>query len=471
MRLRSLAPCVLALSIAAACQADAAGADPRHTYVLRLADAPLVEHAAARAEQQGLVATLGRRAALRTVLSSDDSAGYLAHLDAAREAVLAAGGKALGRTLPPRHAYRYASNGVALELTDAEARQLASLPGVAGVHRERIEHVLTDAGPQWIGADKLWNGQVAGAAKTKGEGVVIGIVDTGINPTHPSFAATGGDGYTHTNPRGHFYGKCADGTLSSCNAKLIGIYDMTDEGTNGIDSAGHGSHVSGIAAGNAITDALQGNTVSLPRNVSGVAPHANIIMYKACKVDTSGQSGGSCGESDLIAALDQATADGVDVINYSIGGDAQDPFQLLAENSDAAAMFNARNAGIVVVVAAGNEGPGAHSITEPANAPWVLAVANASHNRRFANSVGDFSGVAGAPGTLQGLGYTAGYGPADIVYAGDFGNALCGKGATEGTSPTGASNPFAPGTFHGQIVVCDRGTYARVEKGYNVKAA
>ena len=408
---------------------------------------------------------------MRRELDGAESAAYRQRLDAARAGVLDAGSAALGRTLAARHTYRYTGNGVALVLSENEAARIAALPGVSAVRRERIEHVLTDAGPEWIGADGLWNGQVSGIPATRGEGVVIGIIDTGINPSHPSFAATGGDGYTHTNPRGHFYGLCTNGN-ATCNAKLIGIYDMTDEGTQGVDSVGHGSHVAGIAAGNALTDALQGHTVALPRNVSGVAPHANIIMYKACKAATASHPTGGCAESDLVAAIEQATVDGVDVINYSIGGDAADPYSLLFLGSnDSAAFFQARAAGIVAVAAAGNAGPGAASIGEPANSPWIIAVANASHNRRFSNSIGGFSGVANAPPTLAGQGYTAGFGPATIVYAGNFGNALCGIGDTQGASPTGASNPFAPGTFHGEIVICDRGTYARVEKGFNVGAA
>jgi subtilisin family serine protease len=446
------------------CAAAVQGAETtRRTYLVSLLGAPLVEHA--RAREPGM-----EKPALRRALESADSIAYLLRLDAQRRDVLEAAANLLGRDLAPLHAYRHATNGMALKLTQSEAQRLATLPGVVRVRRERTEHILTDAGPQWIGADKLWTGQDSGIAATKGEGVVIGIVDTGINPTHPSFAATAGDGYTHTNPRGHFYGLCATGQ-ATCNAKLIGIYDMTDEGTKGVDSVGHGSHVSGIAAGNAITDALQGHTVALERNVSGVAPHANLIMYKACVVDQT-TGGGTCAESDLVAAIDQATADNVDVINYSIGGDAEDAYELLNDTStDAYAFFQARSAGVVIAVAAGNEGPGAGSLDEPGNVPWVIGVANASHNRRFSNSLGAFTGAAQAPPTLAGQGYTSGYGPAPIVYAGDYGNALCGTGATEGTSPTGASNPFPSGTFNGQIVICDRGVYARVEKGYNVKAA
>src|SRR5487761_2408930 len=106
------------------------GASPapevRHTYLVRLQGQSLVTHMHARVLAQNLAALDG-------------------------------GGKQFGRTLTPRAVYRYAGNGMALALTDAEAAQLATLPGVLGVRRERIEHPLTDAGPEWIGADKLWN--------------------------------------------------------------------------------------------------------------------------------------------------------------------------------------------------------------------------------------------------------------------------------------------------------------------------
>ena len=136
-------------------------------------------------------------------------------------------------------------------------RSLAAVPGVVAVRRERMEHMQTDAGPEWIGADRLWNGTVSGIPATKGEGMVVGVIDTGINPGHPSFAANGPDGYTIINPRGHYFGLCSS-CQATCNSKLIGIYDFTDEGTKGVDSVGHGSHVSGIVAGDAMTNSLHG---------------------------------------------------------------------------------------------------------------------------------------------------------------------------------------------------------------------
>ena len=468
---REFSLAALALAIVAAASPAEGSDSNRSTWIVALRDPPLAAQAAGRVAAAGLDAQRQRRA-VRAELESPASRDYLRRLDSVRAGVLDDAQRQLGRTLAPRQVYRYAGNGMALELGADEAARIAALPGVSAVRRERMLHLSTDAGPQWIGANALWNGTVDGVAATKGEGVVIGIVDTGINPSHPSFAPTGSDGYTIVNARGHFYGLCAS-AQAPCNAKLIGIYDFTTEGTHGIDSVGHGSHVAGIAAGDPIADSLQGYTVSLPRNVSGVAPHANVIMYKGCNaapIDSS--SDGTCAESALVAAIDQAVADQVDVINFSIGGGPADPYELLGDpTSDVAAMFHAREAGVVIAVAAGNDGPGSYTVNEPSSAPWVIGVANASHNRRFVNSIGAFSGAPNPPATLSGQGYTTGYGPARIVYAGNFGSALCGIGATEGVNPTGTSNPFPAGTFHGEIVICDRGIYARVEKGYNVKAA
>jgi subtilisin family serine protease len=452
--------------------ATAAPGEQRAVYMIALRDAPLVENAMSHA-LFGAKSPRGGRQAMRDALASPQSAAYLAQLDASRNGVVDLASRVISRPLVPTQVYTHAANGMALELTQAEAARIATLPGVLAVRRERILHVHTDVGPQWIGADALWSGQ-AGIA-TKGEGVVIGVIDTGINPTHPSFAATDAGGYTHVNSRAGYLGLCAS-ARATCNAKLIGIYDYSNEGTNGIDAAGHGSHVSAIAAGNAIAASLHGMTADVSRNVSGVAPHANLIMYKACNaapIDAS-QGDGTCAESWLVKAIDQAIADHVDVINYSIGGDTVDPYALLADrSSDAYAFFQARAAGIVIAVAAGNEGPSANTLSEPSNAPWVIGVANVSHNRRLINALKGTTGTGTSSPfiDLVGQGFTAGYGPASVVYAGDYGNALCGKGASVPSPPDGSSNPWPSGTFHGEIVICDRGTYGRVEKGYNLKAA
>lgn len=449
---------------------DVTTPDSRHIYLVALADPALVTYAL----QQQSGATLKNASELGSKqapldLKSNQSQRYVQTLDQARIKILQEGSQLLQRPLIPRHVYRYGANGMALELTAAEAEKLATSPGVRGVRLDWRAKLLTDVGPQWIGAPSLWNGSVSGVTATRGEGVVVGVIDSGINPDHPAFAAKGGDGVTINNSRGKLYGLCVNN--GKCNSKLIGMYDFTQEGTAGVDSDGHGSHVAGIAAGDIESSVLTGNTLSLPRNVSGVAPRANVISYKACE-NKEGSAG--CSGSALIAAIDQAIADGVDVINYSIG--SSEPFNPFEDvdspfDSDTKSFFNARAAGIVIATSAGNEGPGAATVSSPANAPWVMAVASASHSRTFVNSVTDFTGGNAPLANISGQGFTAGYGPQKIVNAKDYGFPLCAKGEDLDFPPTGASNPWPAGTFHGEIVVCERGVVARVTKSFNLKTA
>lgn len=451
---------------------------PRERYVVSLSDPPVALY------QGGAVAKDGRALAPTAIektgaarLDADSPAvlRYVSHLDTRRDLVLDRAEAKANRALTPDLVYRYASNGFALSLTLDEAAALAAMPGVSAVTPDWYETPQTDAGPSLIGAESIWNGAVAGIAATRGEGIVIGIIDTGINWNHPSFAAQANDGYAHTNPLGRFFGLCASAP-ARCNAKLIGVYDFTNEGArDGSDANGHGSHVAATAAGNRIDSNINAGPQLLPVTVSGVAPRAAIISYKACQRDDSGQSpSGTCPGSATLAAIDQAVRDGVSVINYSIGGAPRDPWIEIRSNSQSStrALLAARAAGVFPAVAAGNEGPAPGTVTSPGNAPWVIAVANATHDRVFGTRLSGLTGPTLPPGSeMLGAGLSAGIGPRRVVYAGDFGNALCGTGASQGVNPTGASNPFAAGTFNGEIVVCDRGIYARVEKGFNVRAA
>ncbi|HVF35878.1 MAG TPA: S8 family serine peptidase, partial [Candidatus Saccharimonadia bacterium] len=353
---------------------------------------------------------------------------------------------------------------------DAEAARLRGIPGVVAIAPERIERLMTDAGPAWIGAETVWNGTVLGSnVRTRGEGAVVGIIDTGINASHPSFADVGADGYNHVNPRGRLYGAC-ETTPARCTDKLIGIRDFTTEAArDGSDTDGHGSHVASTAAGNVIDRAIATRTGDIALRVSGVAPHANIISYKAC-VEGEGDEPGTCPGSATLAALNQAIIDQVDVVNYSIGGDPSDPWSGVRGTLDQESAFlNARFAGVVGVVAAGNDGPVEGSVASPSNAPWVLSVSNVSHDRKFANAAMSFTG-AGVPTSLrfEGQSLTGVAITAPVVDAAARGFPLCSKGDAIDFPPTGASNPFPPGTFRGEIVLCRRGITGRVTKGYNL---
>lgn len=411
-------------------------------------------------------------------LDTDRIQAYADYLQDMRESFLLEAAVLLGRVVEPSHVYRTATNGLALDLSPAEAVMLEASPLIKSIQADQVMQLDTDAGPPWLGANEIWSG-TAGFAANRGEGVVIGIIDSGINWEHPAFADPSG-GYSYTNPLGAQKGLCSQPDVT-CNNKLVGVYDFVqddpqtdevEENNKGRDNDGHGSHVAGIAAGNRLNVTLNGTAQTF---VSGVAPHANLITYRVCFVgDVSDPNGGGCMQSAILSAIDQAITDGIDVINYSIGTSAFSPWQ---SGSIPLAFLNARNAGIFVATSGGNAGPNAGTVGSPANAPWIVAVGNATHDRIFGSAVQNLSGGATAPPTpLVGASLTAGIGIRKIVHAKDYGNALCGTGPAQLAAScggnTGVSNPWQGQTpFNGEIVVCDRGTYGRVEKGKNVLLA
>jgi subtilisin family serine protease len=470
------------ITLASLCLVASLGraADPVGVWIVTFVDPPLAAHDGSRMVSD----RAGKRLAPASLTESgkldlQDSAalGYLAHLDQQHAAFLDALGARGKRAPTPRFRYRVVANGMALEMDAAGAAAARQIAGVAAVEPDFQRRVATDAGPAWIGAEAFWNDAVPGATGLgRGAGAVVGVIDTGIKPDHPAFAARSEDGFTHANPRGGFLGLCA-ATPARCNSKLIGIHDFTSEGSrDGSDLNGHGTHVASTAAGNLYTAPASTLTAGQPLRVSGVAPRANLVSYKACIDDPDNpDSSGSCSGSALIAAIDRATADGVDVINYSIGSDTpRDPWAGVRGNSndDARALLNARAAGVLAVVSAGNSGPQASTINAPGNAPWVLTAAASSHNRRFETVLAGLQGSGvNAPLSFRGAALDGALERRRLVHAKDYGNALCGTGPSQGTAATGASNPFAAGTFNGEIVICVRGIYARVEKSFNVRQA
>lgn len=401
-------------------------------------------------------------------VDTPESRAYRSHLEAAHAEFISALNTQLDRSVTIRNEYFNAANGVSLWMTWEEANSVAKMDGVSKVAKDTRHTLTTDNGPAWIGAPSAWSGSATGVP-TKGEGVIVGVLDTGINPANPSFADVGPiDGYDHTNPNGSgvYFGECStDPTL--CNDKLIGIWSLVPGSPfGGIDDDGHGSHTASTAAGNEVVATVTGPSgISEDRTISGVAPHANIIAYDVC-------DGEGCNGTAILAGIEQAIADGVDVINYSIGSeDPSDPWS----SGDDIGFLAARAAGIFVAHSAGNEGPGYETVGSPM-APWITHVAATTHDRAYLNGLINMSGGDTAPpADIVGLGFTtATAADMDIVYAGDYpatvagGTAnLCGAGGQ-----LDFISPWAPDTFNSnQIVVCDRGTYGRVEKGANVLAA
>ena len=169
--------------------------------------------------------------------TSPDALAFADYLNSQHDAFRSAAEQRLGHSLGIIHQYVYAFNGMTVNITAAEASELRSMPGVKSVNPDSAFEPTTDASPSWIGATSIWDGSNTGSLPgTQGEGVIVGILDTGINMDHPSFADEGDDGYNHTNPLGHFVGWCNpaepeyDPTLV-CNDKLIGVWRVLKNGT------------------------------------------------------------------------------------------------------------------------------------------------------------------------------------------------------------------------------------------------
>jgi hypothetical protein len=444
-RLLALPTAILLLLVAASAgaspQMDSTDTGESATYIIQLSSPPAASY---RGGVAGLAATNPEvRGEVKLDSKSQATLAYVSHLEQEQAQFVSAAELQLGRPITVKYQYQHAFNGVAIVITAEEAAIIGNMAGVTLVQRETIEVPLTDAGPAFIGAPGIWDGtDTGGLPGTMGEGVIVGVIDTGINSDNPSFADVGGDGYNHTNPfgSGNYVGHCVS-TPSFCNDKLIGAWNYTDGPE---DSDGHGSHTSSTAAGNVLmTVDLEAPTITFTADqISGVAPHANIIMYDACLA--------TCPGAGLLAAVNQAVTDGVDVINYSISGGTT-PYTDAVE----LAFLAARDAGVFVATSAGNSGPGPTTVAH--RSPWLTTVAASTHNRAFLASLVDMTGGnTTPPADLHGRSISEGYGPATIVYAGapPYNNPLC--------------NPFPGGTFSGEIVVCDRGTIGRVEKGQNV---
>lgn len=348
----------------------------RSRFIVGLKDAPLA-----------LAAGIPRRDGQRIALESLVTQSYVAQLRDSQNAFLARASAQLGRTIEPMLTFQHAYNGFVAELSDAEAVQLAAMDGVARVEPDTEMPLDTDRGPSMINAPAVWDGSgTLGNLASKGAGVVVAVLDGGLNIGSPSYAAMGADGYAHVNPLGpgNYLGWCNPShpnhnpTRDLCNDKLIGGWDFTDalavapntEGPGFEDEGGHGSHTSSTAVGNARQVSFNGIT----RDISGVAPHANLVIYDVCYQSSSG---GSCPTAATLAAINQTVADGIiDVLSYSISG-GNSPWT----EGGSLAFLAAQNAGIIVAASAGNNGPTAATVGH--REPWTTTVGGTMHDRVF----------------------------------------------------------------------------------------
>lgn len=308
------------------------------------------------------------------------------------------------------YSYRYTFNGFAARLTGIQAQKLRSRKDVLNVWEDGVRYLYTNDSPVFLGLYDATAGLVS-ALDLKGEDVVIGVIDSGIAPEHPSFNDTieaerprlcrstwaetsllglwlcqrfknRDDQLVYQPPTG-WNGSCEVGehfTTTDCNNKIIGArfyadgfldtYAMdSNEFMSARDADGHGTHIASTAAGGEVRATLAGNELD---RIVGIAPRARIAVYKACWLEP-GQVRGSCTTSDLQRAIEDAVADGVDIINYSVGNT-----DIGITDPDDLALLAAANAGVLSVVAAGNDGPYGATILSPSGAPWVLTVGASS---------------------------------------------------------------------------------------------
>ncbi|MCR9199631.1 MAG: S8 family serine peptidase [Planctomycetaceae bacterium] len=356
-----------------------------------------------------------------------------------------------------------ALNAVSLRLTEAEASAVAADSRVLSVLADG-RSVLQSNSAEDTGARDVWTGAALSQdVGTLGEGILIGIIDSGIDLDNPSFAAVGPvDGYVHTNPfgEGQYVGlgdpnhPDYDPSLTF-NSKVVGGFDFTADTTFGDPNfADHGTSVAGIAAGNFVDVNIPGTSTGT--QISGVAPHANIIAFDVC------DSNDACSNVAIVSAVDQAIISGVDVINMSIGGPSQSPWNGVM----AQAMWSAHEAGIFVAVSAGNDGPGPDTITAPADAPWVTAVA--------AGRVGEETSVtvsgsgSSVPAELLSINAIRGQ---NVSVESTIGPAIARHTASVVPGDHLGSSAIAAGELAGQIAVIDRGESLFATKVANAEAA
>ncbi|KAK2975515.1 hypothetical protein RJ640_009144 [Escallonia rubra] len=359
------------------------------------------------------------------------------------------------------YTYTTAFHGFAASLDDAQAESLLRSDSVLALYEERVYTLHTTRTPEFLGIGTelgLWAGHTPQELNQASQDVIVGVLDTGVWPESKSFE----DSNMPAIPS-RWKGQCESATdfnPSLCNKKLIGArsfskgYHMAagnypkkanKEIESPRDQDGHGTHTSSTAAGALVANAsLLGYASGTAR---GMATHARVAAYKVCWK-------AGCFGSDILAGMDRAIADGVDVLSMSLGGGSAPYYR----DTIAIGAFTAMEMGVFVSCSAGNSGPSKASLANVA--PWIMTVGAGTLDRDFPayallGNKNRFTGVSLYSG--EGMGEK----PVSLVYHKDGNSSanLCLPGSLE------------PGLVRGKVVLCDRGVNARVEKGAVVKEA
>ncbi len=381
--------------------------DEPKVYIVQLRE-PSVAALQSSLAAKAAPAPLGLKPRLPANRNNPSAKAYAAELELSQDRVL---GKA-GPGTEKIYSYQYALNGFAARMTAAQAQKLEHLPEVLNVWEDEIRPTATRQSLSFLELFDADRG-LRTSAGLDGDGVVIGVIDSGVTPGHPALLdtreadrpracqASWGEttllgrwlcrryrklpDVTNFDPPENWSGTCSGGEdfeTTDCNNKMIGARWYIDgaaatgpidpgEIRSPRDADGHGTHVATTAAGNRASAAIFGTTIG---DLEGIAPRARIATYKACWL-RPGSTRASCNTSDLAQAIDAAVADGVDIINYSVGSSLR---RITAP--DDIALMAATKAGVLTVVAAGNDGPNLATIGSPAGAPWVITAGASSRD-------------------------------------------------------------------------------------------
>ncbi|KAK7306427.1 hypothetical protein VNO77_44366 [Canavalia gladiata] len=383
------------------------------------------------------------------------------------------------------YSYKHSINGFAALLTPEEANKLSEMEGVAFVHKDqpRIYSLHTTRSWEFVGLDGTlkenhWakesnqpNGDLLTRAKY-GKDIIVGMIDSGVWPESESFSDEGMEPVPKK-----WKGVCETGTAfnsSHCSRKIIGAryylqgyetafgpLNETEDYKSGRDKDGHGSHTSSTVAGRAVSNASAiGGYAS--GTATGGAPLARLAIYKACWPfkGKSKSLGNVCANIDILKAIDDAIADGVDVINISIGFNSP-----LSYDNDLVAKgaLHAMKNNIVVVCSAGNSGPSPQSLSNPA--PWIITVGASTVDRTFLAPIKLRNGTS-----IQGFSITpinTGNSFYPLVLAGDAEH----PDVPRSDSGFCLDNTLEPNKVKGKLVVCIRGEGERLSKGLEVQRA